>query len=105
MKTKWVTVCVVLLLTTLAAGAVMVDGSSRAKPASTDAVDPSAIVALERRDEEAAKINDVEALLSLWTEDGVLLLPRQKALVGNRGDPAGTGAAAAAKHPTQHPSP
>lgn len=44
--------------------------------------DKAAIVALERRDASAAKVNDVETLVSLWTSDGVLLQPRSDPVVG-----------------------
>lgn len=44
--------------------------------------DTAAIIALEQRDAAAAKANDVDALVSLWTEDGVLLQPRSEPVVG-----------------------
>ena len=44
--------------------------------------DIAAIVALEQRDAAAAKANDVDGLVSLWTEDGVLLQPRSEPVVG-----------------------
>ncbi len=52
------------------------------KPSSGEADDLAAIIALEHRDAEAAKINDVETLVSLWTDDGVLLQPRSEPVVG-----------------------
>lgn len=44
--------------------------------------DLAAIIDLEQRDAAAAKVNDVETLASLWTNDGVLLLPRSAPVVG-----------------------
>jgi uncharacterized protein (TIGR02246 family) len=52
------------------------------KPADPSAPEIAAIIALEQRDAAAAKINDVETLASLWTEDGVLLQPRSEPVVG-----------------------
>lgn len=52
------------------------------KMSSGEADDLAAIIALEHRDAEAAKINDVETLVSLWTDDGVLLQPRSEPVVG-----------------------
>lgn len=46
------------------------------------AQDTAAIAALERRDAAAAKVNDVETLVSLWTTDGVLLQPKSNPVVG-----------------------
>jgi uncharacterized protein (TIGR02246 family) len=40
------------------------------------------ILQLEHRDAEAARINDVDALVSLWTDDGVLLMPGADPVVG-----------------------
>jgi uncharacterized protein (TIGR02246 family) len=37
---------------------------------------------LEQRDADAEKINDVERLVSLWTDDGVLLQPGADPIVG-----------------------
>lgn len=52
------------------------------KSADPSARDLAAIIALEQRDAAAAKVNDVETLVSLWTEDGVLLQPRSEPVVG-----------------------
>lgn len=82
MKTRWIVFFVTLVVTLPIAGAQALDRIGQAHSASTDATELGAIVALERRDAEAAKSNDVETLVSLWTEDGVLLLPRQQAVVG-----------------------
>ncbi len=46
------------------------------------AQDAAAIIALEQRDAAAAKVNDLETLVSLWTEDGVLLQPKSEPVVG-----------------------
>ncbi len=48
----------------------------------SQAADLEAIIALEHRDAEAARINDVEMLVSLWTEDAVLIQPRTEPVVG-----------------------
>jgi uncharacterized protein (TIGR02246 family) len=53
-----------------------------AKSADPSAREIAAIIALEQRDAAAAKVNDVETLVSLWTEDGVLLQPRSEPVVG-----------------------
>lgn len=37
---------------------------------------------LHRRDIEASRTRDFETLLSLWTEDGVLLMPEMEPVVG-----------------------
>jgi hypothetical protein len=42
----------------------------------------AAIEKLDQRDAQAAKIDDVETLVSLWTDDGVLLQPFSDAVVG-----------------------
>lgn len=44
--------------------------------------DLAAIMDLEQRDAAAAKVNDVDTLASLWTNDGVLLLPRSAPVIG-----------------------
>ena len=44
--------------------------------------DLSAIQELHKKDIEASKKRDFETLLSLWTEDGVLLEPGKKPVVG-----------------------
>ena len=48
----------------------------------SDAPDRQAIHELDRKDIAASKENDVEALVALWTEDGVLLLPGSAPVVG-----------------------
>jgi uncharacterized protein (TIGR02246 family) len=52
------------------------------KSADPTAPEIAAIIALEQRDAAAAKVNDVGTLVSLWTEDGVLLQPRSEPVVG-----------------------
>lgn len=56
--------------------------AAQKKVAGRETEDLAAIIALEHRDAEAAKINDVETLVSLWTDDGVLLQPRSEPVVG-----------------------
>lgn len=82
MKTMWVLSPAAATLVAFAASAQTIDRYDPRKHANTDAVDLAAIVALEHRDDEASKINDVDVLVSLWTEDGVLLQPRSQAAVG-----------------------
>ena len=71
-----------LLVATLTARAETAIHDNAGKPTGTNASETAAIIALEHRDAEAAKINDVETLVSLWTEDGVLLQPRSEPVVG-----------------------
>jgi uncharacterized protein (TIGR02246 family) len=52
------------------------------KSVDPDGQETAAIIALEQRDAAAAKANDVDTLVSLWTEDGVLLQPRSEPVVG-----------------------
>lgn len=47
-----------------------------------DSPDRKAIEELDRKDMAASKKNDVDALLALWTEDGVLLQPGSAPVVG-----------------------
>jgi uncharacterized protein (TIGR02246 family) len=72
----------VLLVATLTARAETAIHDNPGKPSGTNASETAAIIALEHRDAEAAKINDVETLVSLWTEDGVLLQPRSEPVLG-----------------------
>lgn len=72
--------CIVLLLTF--AANLLTSQTAQKKTPDRQADDLAAIIALERRDAEAAKINDVETLVSLWTDDGVLLQPRSEPVVG-----------------------
>ncbi|HEU5233923.1 MAG TPA: DUF4440 domain-containing protein [Terriglobales bacterium] len=50
--------------------------------ANEDASALAAIIQLERRDAKAAMINDIDTLVSLWTDDGVLLIPASPPIVG-----------------------
>ena len=47
-----------------------------------DESDMAKIVSLEQRDAEAARVNDVDALVSLWTDDGVLMMPGSDPVIG-----------------------
>ena len=71
-----------LLAATLPARAQTAHPNSLGKSQGTNTGETAAIIALEHRDAEAAKINDVETLVSLWTEDGVLLQPRSEPVLG-----------------------
>jgi len=44
--------------------------------------DLTAIMKLEQQDADAAKINDIDTLVSLWTEDSVLILPGAEPIAG-----------------------
>jgi len=62
-------------------------GSQKAtkKQAETEpdqSVDLKAINDLTARDIEASKENDIDTLASLWTQDGVLIIPMSPPLVG-----------------------
>lgn len=46
--------------------------------------DLAAIERLEQKDVAASKVNDVDALTSLWTDDGVLLQPGSLPVVGKQ---------------------
>ena len=46
--------------------------------------DTAAIQQLERTDAEAARTNDVETLVTLWTDDGVLLQPMMPPVIGKQ---------------------
>jgi len=48
----------------------------------TRTAERTAIKQLDRKDIEASKKNDVDALVALWTEDGVLLQPGSAPVVG-----------------------
>jgi uncharacterized protein (TIGR02246 family) len=52
------------------------------KQPTADQTDLRAIQELERQDAEAARTNDVDALVSLWTDDGVLLQPGSAPVIG-----------------------
>ena len=66
----------------LTVGAQTATPSNAGKSADPSAREIAAIMVLEERDAAAAKVNDVETLVSLWTEDGVLLQPRSEPVVG-----------------------
>lgn len=82
MKIQSLLSCAVVFAVTLAAVAQTATLKNPAKSADPSAPEIAAIIALEQRDAAAAKINDVETLVSLWTEDGVLLQPRSEPVTG-----------------------
>jgi uncharacterized protein (TIGR02246 family) len=45
-------------------------------------VDLAAIDRLHQTDQAAAKVHDIQALISLWTDDGILFLPGQEPIRG-----------------------
>ncbi len=57
------------------------EASSSEQP-SRDAQDRAGIQKLQERDIAATISNDVDALVSLWTDDGVLMVPGQGPIVG-----------------------
>lgn len=59
------------------------NSDSAAEPtAASDSPERKAIEELDRKDIAASKKDDVDALLALWTEDGVLLQPGSAPVVG-----------------------
>ena len=54
------------------------------KPAAQDQRDLKAIDALSQKDIAACMKNDVDTLCTLWTEDGVLLMPSARPLIGEK---------------------
>ncbi|MGC2108043.1 MAG: SgcJ/EcaC family oxidoreductase [Candidatus Korobacteraceae bacterium] len=54
------------------------------KPAGQDQKDLAAINALSQKDIAACMKNDVDTLCSLWTDDGVLLMPGAAPLMGKK---------------------
>lgn len=73
-------VCVLVIFVT--SDAIAVRKSIGGSDVRSEATDRAAIQEMEHRDIEASKINDVETLVSLWTEDGVLIQPGTNPLVG-----------------------
>lgn len=64
-------------------GAAPSNSDSAAEPtAPSDSSERKAIEELDRKDKAASRKNDVDALLALWTEDGVLLQPGSEPVVG-----------------------
>jgi len=53
-----------------------------AQPSATQAQAQEGIAALQKREITASIAFDVNAILDLWTDDGVLLPPRQEPMVG-----------------------
>jgi uncharacterized protein (TIGR02246 family) len=82
MQIRWFFFLAAVLAITVTAVAQPTTQKSPAGSAEPSAKEMSAIVALEQRDAAAAKVNDVETLVSLWTEDGVLLQPRSEPVTG-----------------------
>ncbi|MFC1502365.1 hypothetical protein ACFL6A_03030, partial [bacterium] len=52
------------------------------KQTDDESKDKKAIEIMHATDMAAAKKMDIETLLSLWTDDGVLLQPGQEAIIG-----------------------
>jgi uncharacterized protein (TIGR02246 family) len=73
----------VLALTFVVAGAGW-SFQSKNSAAAHEPAEIKAIDALSRKDIAACMKNDVDTLCSLWTEDGVLLMPGSPPLVGRK---------------------
>lgn len=58
------------------------DPSPQKRAVGSETKDLAAIIALEQRDIQASKADDVRMLVSLWTDDGVLLQPGSDPIVG-----------------------
>lgn len=73
---KAVALVVVLL------GTIVFSGACQNKKSQDEQDALAGIKELHRKDIEASKARDFEILLSLWTEDGVLLEPGKKPIIG-----------------------
>jgi len=73
---------IIALAATLAAQTSAPAPADASKAENSHDRDVASIIALEKRDADAAKVNDVDALVSLWTDDGVLLQPGAEPVIG-----------------------
>lgn len=73
-----------LLATTLLFSAVGWSAPSSGDSTAQEQVDVQAIDALSKKDIAACMKDDVDTLCSLWTDDGVLLMPGAPPLVGKK---------------------
>jgi uncharacterized protein (TIGR02246 family) len=63
-------------------GMIVFSGACQSKKTQNEQEALNGIEELHRKDIAASKARDFETLLSLWTEDGVLLLPGTKPIIG-----------------------
>ena len=73
-----------ILATTLLLSETGLSFQAKAPATSHEPAEIQAIDALSRKDIAACMKNDVETLCSLWTEDGVLIMPGAPPLVGKK---------------------
>ncbi|NIM91649.1 MAG: DUF4440 domain-containing protein [Candidatus Aminicenantes bacterium] len=71
-----------IVLFVVALGMIAFTGACQSKKSQNDQEALAGIEELHRRDIAASKARDYETLLSLWTDNGVLLLPGRKPIVG-----------------------
>lgn len=69
-------------LVVIVLGMIVFSGASQNKKSQNEQEDLAGIEELHRKDIAASKARDFKTLLSLWTEDGVLLLPGTKPIIG-----------------------
>jgi uncharacterized protein (TIGR02246 family) len=72
----------IVLFVVVVLGMIAFTGACQSKKSQNDQEALARIEELHRKDIAASKTRDFETLLSLWTEDGVLLLPGGKPIVG-----------------------
>ena len=83
MRSMWVALILLLVVGGAAAQKTRRPGPGAGEgQAARDAADQAAIQKLQERDIAASVAFDVDALLTLWTEDGVLLAPGQAPISG-----------------------
>jgi len=63
-------------------GMIVFSGACQSKKSQNEQEALAGIKELHRKDIAASKARDFKTLLSLWTEDGVLLLPGKKPIIG-----------------------
>jgi len=69
-------------LVVIVLGMIVFSGACQSKKSQDEQEALAGIEELHRKDIAASKTRDFKTLLSLWTEDGVLLLPGRKPIVG-----------------------
>ncbi len=72
----------IVLFVVVILGMIAFTGTCQNKKSQDDQEALAGIEELHRKDIAASKARDFKTLLSLWTEDGVLLLPGRKPIVG-----------------------
>lgn len=66
-------------------GTIVFSGACQSKKSQNEQEALAGIEELHQKDITASKARDFETLLSLWTEDGVLLEPGKKPVIGKEG--------------------